>query len=236
MMRLRSPCATISTISVFARRQDAAGVARLLRLARRLPDGRWPALSLPPSIGRSPLWTRRTQSSSVSGSDAFSTSPWAPRCAASTTSSSPIARRQDDDAAPRRRSLQFAEHLETAASRHPHVEHQHVGVLRLHRPQRFVAGAAAGDHREAHIAVEQPLQAVQHDRVVVGEDDADRHGSRLSGRERTPPAVARRRRRLPQFTRHRDERSRARTPGDRPRCTRRRRRAACCSGSTRRAR
>ena len=85
-------------------------------------------------------------------------------------------RREENDAAARRGPLQVAQHLEAAASRHCHVEHQHVGVLRLDCSHRLVAVAAAGDDGEAAVAVEQPFQAVQHDRVVVGEDDADRHG------------------------------------------------------------
>lgn len=71
------------------------------------------------------------------------------------------------------------EHREPVGARHLEVEHQDVDRQLAQQAERFVAVAAAGDHLEVLFQPEQLGEAVEHDRVVVGERDPGRH--RLSG-------------------------------------------------------
>ena len=70
-------------------------------------------------------------------------------------------------------------------ARHRHVEQQHVEVRFAHELQRLVAVARLAHHLKIGRRGEKLLQPLAHDRVVVGDDDAD-HGGRSRRRQRKP--------------------------------------------------
>jgi hypothetical protein len=59
--------------------------------------------------------------------------------------------------------------------RHPHVEDEHVGLVPLHGTQRFLTVETTRDDLALRFAAEELFQTVEDERVIVGNDDADRH-------------------------------------------------------------
>jgi hypothetical protein len=60
--------------------------------------------------------------------------------------------------------------------RHPYVGHDDVGGLAGRRLHEVAVAAAGGDHLDAVLVVEQLHDALAHEEVVVGDNDAQRHG------------------------------------------------------------
>ena len=80
--------------------------------------------------------------------------------------------RQHDD--PRARALaQALQRADAVEPRHHEVEQDHVGVGARGGVDRGLAVAGLGDDLDVVLEVEERAQALAHDRVVVGEQDAD---------------------------------------------------------------
>jgi hypothetical protein len=83
-------------------------------------------------------------------------------------------RREDQDAVAR----QAARRLDAVHARHADVHEHDVGVEALGERDRLVAVAGLGDHGDPARRLEHGLEARAHERLVVGDEDAERcHGS-----------------------------------------------------------
>ena len=72
-----------------------------------------------------------------------------------------------------------AEKPESRDAGHPQVEQEDIRNLLLHGRERRVGVGTRGRHDKIRLALQQLLQPLQDDRVIVDEDQADRHGGAL---------------------------------------------------------
>jgi hypothetical protein len=88
---------------------------------------------------------------------------------------------------PRRDALamDLAQHLDSIAPGHADVEHQDRGPRPAYRGERFLAVATACHHLDVVRRGEEMYEPVEDDRVIVGDDDARRHGREVTS-DRNP--------------------------------------------------
>ena len=79
------------------------------------------------------------------------------------------------------RGLAAPQHVDALEPVHVEVEHQHVGGMPLDRGERRDAIGRFGDDFELRLRFEDAPDAGAHQRVVVGEDDADPRPRRRPG-------------------------------------------------------
>ena len=65
------------------------------------------------------------------------------------------------------------------AGRHADVGDDHVRTLRLHRGEQGVEVAADRRDLDVGIGLEQPLHALAHEQMIIGDHEPDRHGARI---------------------------------------------------------
>src|SRR5262249_58643898 len=77
------------------------------------------------------------------------------------------------------------QHPDAVPLGHADVEDEDVRLVLVGGPEGFLAVRAARDHAEVAVGLEEPLEPVEDDGVIVGDDQADGHGqarTRASGR------------------------------------------------------
>ena len=110
---------------------------------------------------------------------------------------------EHDHARGGRRSRSAPQRADAVEPRHHEVEQDHVGRVLRRGGDRLLAVAGLADHLDVVLQVEERPQALAHDRVVVGDQDAD-HAAHLQPHAR---AVAERRARSRASRRARSARS-----------------------------
>ena len=86
--------------------------------------------------------------------------------------------REQDDLSGGLVLLQLAQDLEPVLAWHVDVEDQDVGAVAADGGEGFLAVHAASDHLEVGLQLEEARQPVEHDRMVVGQDETDGHATR----------------------------------------------------------
>ena len=84
-------------------------------------------------------------------------------------------RRQQDARAGQSRIGELLEKGQTAHARHAQVEDEHVRLLVRDRRHRGVGVRTRGDHREVRLPLQELLESVEHDGMVVDQNQPHAH-------------------------------------------------------------
>ena len=129
------------------------------------------------STTRRPWCTRRTASASWAAGVSLTTNPSAPDCIARRRKPGPAERRHDQHPGRRRDPAYLGGGADPVEARHLDVEQRDVGPVLEHGRDDGVARRDLGDDLEVGLEAQQRRQGAAHERLVVGQQEPDRHGT-----------------------------------------------------------